>query len=170
MRGDVTMYRHLSLSGRRQAIIRTNVIILLIGPLATNFSEILIEVLIFSLKKMRLKVLSAKWWPSCLGLNVLNKWSACIPSWLWPLLLKVRSNMRGRTRAGAGGKLASTQIITCVHTCAVAEREQKPLRKKWVQHPIYRARFETARSKPSLSSRNGRSARVRSAYVWTYPR
>ena len=41
-----------------------------------------------------------------------------------------------------------------------AEREQKPLRKKWVQHPIYRARLETARSKPSLSSRNGRSARV----------
>ena len=41
---------------------------------------------------------------------------------------------------------------------AEAEREQKLLRKKWVQHPIYRARFETARSKPSLSSRNGRSA------------
>ena len=34
---------------------------------------------------------------------------------------------------------------------AEAEREQKPIRKKWVQHPIYRARFETARSKPSLS-------------------
>ena len=30
--------------------------------------------------------------------------------------------MRGRARAEAGGKLASTQIITCVHTCAVAER------------------------------------------------
>ena len=30
---------------------------------------------------------------------------------------------------------------------AEAEREQEPLRKKWVQHPIYRARFETARSK-----------------------
>ena len=28
------------------------------------------------------------------------------------------------TRAGAGGKLASTQIITCVHTCAVAERRR----------------------------------------------
>ena len=27
---------------------------------------------------------------------------------------------------------------------AEAEREQKPLRKKWVQHSIYRARFETA--------------------------
>ena len=32
--------------------------------------------------------------------------------------------MRGRTRAAAGGKLASTKIITCVHTCAVAERRR----------------------------------------------
>ena len=32
--------------------------------------------------------------------------------------------MRGRGRAGAGGKLASTQIITCVHTCAVAEQRR----------------------------------------------
>ena len=32
--------------------------------------------------------------------------------------------MRGRTRAEAGGQLASTQIITCVHTCAVAERRR----------------------------------------------
>ena len=32
--------------------------------------------------------------------------------------------MHGRTRADAGGKLASTQIITCVHTCAVAERRR----------------------------------------------
>ena len=38
--------------------------------------------------------------------------------------LKVRSHMRSRTRAEAGGKLASTQIITCVHTCAVAERRR----------------------------------------------
>ena len=38
--------------------------------------------------------------------------------------LKVRSHMRGWTRAGAGGKLASTQIITCVHTCAVMERRR----------------------------------------------
>ena len=34
--------------GRRQAIIWTNVWILLIGPLGTNFSEILIEILVFS--------------------------------------------------------------------------------------------------------------------------
>ena len=37
--------------GRRQAIIWTNDGILLIGPLGTNFSEILIEIQIFSLKE-----------------------------------------------------------------------------------------------------------------------
>ena len=56
---------------RRQAIIWTNAGLLLIGPLGTNFSEILIEILTFSFKKMRLKVPSVKRWPFCLGLNVL---------------------------------------------------------------------------------------------------
>ena len=45
---------------RRQAIIWTNAGILLIGPFGTSFSEIVIEMLTFSFKKMRLKVLSAK--------------------------------------------------------------------------------------------------------------
>ena len=44
---------------RRQAIIWTNAGLLLIGPLGTNFSEILIEILTFSFKKMCLKVSSA---------------------------------------------------------------------------------------------------------------
>ena len=57
--------------GRRQAIIRTNAGILLIRPLGTNFSEFLVEILIFSFKKMRLKVSSAKRRPFCLGLNEL---------------------------------------------------------------------------------------------------
>ena len=57
---------------RRQAIILTNAGILLIGPLGTDFSEILIEIQTFSFKKMRLKVSSAKWRPFCLGLNVLT--------------------------------------------------------------------------------------------------
>ena len=55
----------------RQAIIWTNAGILLIGPMGTNFSEILIEIQTFSLKKIRLKMLSAKCWPFCLSLNVL---------------------------------------------------------------------------------------------------
>ena len=59
---------------RRQAIIWTNAGILLIGPLGTNFSEILFEILTFSFKKMRLKVSSAKRRPFCLGLNVLTHW------------------------------------------------------------------------------------------------
>ena len=58
--------------GRRQAIIWTNAGILLIEPLGKNFSEILIEILTFSIKKIRLKVSSAKRRPFCLGLNVLT--------------------------------------------------------------------------------------------------
>ena len=57
--------------GRRQAIIWANAGILLIGPLRTNSSENLIEILTFSFTKMLLKVSSAKWWPFCRGLNVL---------------------------------------------------------------------------------------------------
>ena len=47
---------------RRQAIIWTNAGILLIGPLGTNFNEILIEINTFSFKKMHLKM-SWKWRP-----------------------------------------------------------------------------------------------------------
>ena len=57
--------------GRRQAIIWTNAGILLIGPLGTKFSEILIEIHTFSFKKMHLKMSSGKWRPFCPGLNVL---------------------------------------------------------------------------------------------------
>ena len=47
---------------RRQAIIWTIAGILLIGPLGTNFSEILIGIQASSFKKMHLKM-SAKWRP-----------------------------------------------------------------------------------------------------------
>ena len=57
---------------RRQAIIWTNDGLLLIEHLGTNFSEILIEILTFSFKKMRLKVSPAKRRPFCLGLNELT--------------------------------------------------------------------------------------------------
>ena len=58
--------------GWRQAINWTNAGILLIPPLGTNFSEILIGIQTFSFKKINLKMLSAKWRPFCLGLNVLT--------------------------------------------------------------------------------------------------
>ena len=56
----------------RQAIIWTNDGILLIGPLGTNFSEIIIKSHAFSIKKMYLKMSSGKWQPSCLELIVLS--------------------------------------------------------------------------------------------------
>ena len=58
--------------GRHRAIIWTNAGILFIGPLGTNFSEILIEIYTFSFKEMHLKMSSGKWRPSCLSLNVLS--------------------------------------------------------------------------------------------------
>ena len=68
---SIGSYNGLS-PGRRQAIIWTNAGIMLIRPLGTNFSEFSVEILIFSYKKMRLKVSSAKRRPFCLGLNVLT--------------------------------------------------------------------------------------------------
>ena len=60
--------------GRRQAIIWSNVRILLNWTLGTNFSKILSEIDTFSFKQMRLKMSSGKWRPYCLGLNVLTHW------------------------------------------------------------------------------------------------
>ena len=58
--------------GCRQASNWTNAWILLVGRLGTNFSEILIQLLAFSFKNMRLKVSTATWRLFCLGINVLK--------------------------------------------------------------------------------------------------
>ena len=58
--------------GRRQDIIGTNAEILLLGPLGTNFSEILIRIHTLSFSQMDLKISSATWPPFCFGLNVLS--------------------------------------------------------------------------------------------------
>ena len=57
--------------GRHQASIWTNAALLSIGTLRTYFSEILIKIQQFLLKKMHFKMSSAKRRPFCLGLNVL---------------------------------------------------------------------------------------------------
>ena len=71
--------------GRLQAIIWTNDGILLIGPLGTNFSEILIGIHKFSFTKIHLKMSSAKWGPFTLGFNALMPlFPSCIcPSRPW---------------------------------------------------------------------------------------
>ena len=55
--------------GRCQAIIWTNAGLLLIGPLGTNFCEILSEIFTFSFKKINLKMSSGKWRPFCHGVG-----------------------------------------------------------------------------------------------------
>ena len=57
---------------RRQAIIRTNASIVLIRPLRTISSEILIKLQNLSFTKMDLKISSAKWRPFCPGGNELR--------------------------------------------------------------------------------------------------
>ena len=54
------------------AIIWTNAGILLIELLGTNFIETLIKSYTFAFRKMHLKMLSGKWRPFCLGLNILT--------------------------------------------------------------------------------------------------
>ena len=58
--------------GRHQAIIGTSAGILLIWRSGTKFNEILMKIHTFSFKKMHLIRSPAKWWPFCIGLNVLN--------------------------------------------------------------------------------------------------
>ena len=57
--------------GRRQAIIWSNAGILLIWPVGTNYSEILITIHTFSFKNIRLTMSSAKCCPFHIGLNVI---------------------------------------------------------------------------------------------------
>ena len=106
--------------GRRQAIIWTNVGILLIAPLGTNFSEILSEIHSISFRKMHLKMASAKWRPFCLGLNVLNK---SISSWNLSMLYKWTRPPEAWVMASHLTKiyigLTVGQFMTC-HLCALS--------------------------------------------------
>ena len=56
-----------------QTIIWINVEILLIGLSETNLSKNLIEINIFSFKKMHLNMSSGNWQPFRLGFNVLSE-------------------------------------------------------------------------------------------------
>ena len=58
--------------GQRQAVIWTNVGILLIGPLGTNFNETLIKIHIFAFKKIHFEMLSGKWQPVLSGPQCVN--------------------------------------------------------------------------------------------------
>ena len=62
----------LAIIGPDNGLAPSNAGILLIEPLGTNVSEILIGIQTFLFKKLHYKMSSAKWCPLCLGLNVLR--------------------------------------------------------------------------------------------------
>ena len=88
--------------GRRQAIIWSNAGILLIGPLGTNFSEILIGIQTFSFKKMHLKMSSAKRRLFRLGLNVINYF------WKWDMEMQLHL----RVNTGCGDPSTTNSLIS----------------------------------------------------------
>ena len=63
---------HICVDNLTIIVIWNNAGILLIGPLGTNFSDMLADIITFSFKKMYLNVSSAKWGPFCFGRNVLK--------------------------------------------------------------------------------------------------
>ena len=98
---------------QRQAIIWTNAGILLIGTLGTYFSEILTGIQTFSLKKMHLKISSAKWRPFCLGLNVLNLITDA-------LTLHLRWRMKLSSLQWCHRSIQISQIISSLTVCLIA--------------------------------------------------
>ena len=114
--------------GRCQAIIWTNAGILLIKPLGINFSELLIKIHAFSLKKMHLKMLSGKWHPFCLSLNVIYSLYVLLccalfkTSWIWTM-------SQGLTTSP---KIFSTCILTTKFMLPWPEVKQKQsIPKSW---------------------------------------
>ena len=92
----------------RQAIISTNDGLLSIGPLGSNFSEILIKIPNFSFTKMHLKISSAKWRPFCPGAM---SWTAII-SWRG-LKSAVLSNISS-SPPGQNGRHFANYIFRCM--------------------------------------------------------
>ena len=82
--------------GRRQSIIWTNARLLLIWPLGTNVSEMLIEMHISLLKKMHLNMSSARCRPSCLGLNV-SMYFIFIQNWSYVIIFIMMNFMWYKT-------------------------------------------------------------------------
>ena len=113
---------------RRQAIMWTNAGLLLIGPLGTNFSEILTEILTSSFKKMRLKVLSVKRQPFGLCLNVLRSTVRhnFSPREPWNQDRGIRKGLYLWWQSNSGDLLSGTKIAGFAatwHTCVTLDAQ-----------------------------------------------
>ena len=118
------------LPGRPQAIIWTSATILLIGPLGTNFGEILIGIQTFSFKEMHLKLSSAK---GCLFGLSLNGFTGAfivfISCYSFPSLL-VKDGNHSQTPQ------KNTMFICCFFLLKTQA--------SWHMSPLYKHRLVTA--------------------------
>ena len=105
--------------GRCQAIIWTNVGILLIGPLGTNFSEIVIGIHKFSFMKMHLKMSSTKWRPLSLGLHVLTTLKQSGLTSILPLSVLRRRSMSQLGGLKFGHKAIHLRLVASLYTLPV---------------------------------------------------
>ena len=99
---------------RRQAIIWTNAELLFIGPWGTNFSEILIEILTFSFKKMHLKMSSGKCRPFCFGLNVLSRFLTSLR--YWRAVFDMMANNAQNYLIGVGTWISNITLWICAYS------------------------------------------------------
>ena len=103
--------------GRRHAINWTNVGMLLIGPLGTNLSEMVIEIHTFSFKKIHLKMSSWKWRPFCFGLNALSSRTKKTHSTMYTMSNKHQRQISLVTWSNQGckDKLALSALVIWIH-------------------------------------------------------
>ena len=119
---------------RHQVIIWTNDGILLFGLLERNFSEILIEIYTFSFLKKHLKMLSGKWRPSCLGLN-LSKGRRCV---LQEFYSPVQSDHYSDITWGVLSSQITDHLTVCSTVCS--DKRQRKLQSSalnwycWIPH------------------------------------
>ena len=114
--------------GRHQAIIWINDGILLIGPLRTNFSEILIEIYTFSFTKIDWKMLSGKCRPFCLSLNVLM----CLHcDGIWHMIMHVACSFNSLAPGRCGCYIYIYIYILYIYTCS---NNQTCIKDRCLQH------------------------------------
>ena len=102
--------------GCHQTIIWPSAGILLIRPLGTNFNETLIEIHTFSFKKIHLKMLSGKWRPFCLCLNVLitkKMWIGKVFPYLDVIMQHSFVNLNASVNVWWMGDIVNCWQITC---------------------------------------------------------
>ena len=103
---QIMVWYHQASSHRRQVIIWTNAVMLLIGPSRTNLNVIVIEIYTFLFTEMHLKLSFAKLQPSCLCLNVFKNWQS-----FQFIIIKINSSLTVRFDQSAMSRGIHLRVI-----------------------------------------------------------